>query len=378
MNRSRHAGVCLAFVLTACVADRVDREGVATWTLVPEITIGGHDEGPESFSDLRGIGVDSRGRIYVLDAQEQAVRLFEPDGRFVRHTGRNGDGPGELRGANGIAVDVSDRLWVYDPRARRVTIFDSSGALFATHSLQISSYAFVWPGTIDSLGRLFDQQGAQVDTSWVPFLRRSDLVAGTADTLPLPTCPAQVTPPYEFRGERGGGVIGVPFAGDRYVRLDPRGFTWCGDTRELRLTQFRLGDSTPVREIRAEVLPAAVTAEERDTAIAEIRRFGRGAEWDPDFGLIPATKPIIEALDFDDRGRTWVRATTRAGSMLFVFDTSGRHVATAPFPATAPRWFPLVIRGDRVHAIVTDSLDVPAVMRFSIEESEDAGAVTPR
>lgn len=370
MSRAGRARASLALaVLAGCAGDRAEGGGVASWALVPEVTIGGHDEGPGSFSDLRGIGVDSRGRIYALDAQEQQVRLFGPDGGFVRQVGRNGDGPGEFRGANGIAVDASDRLWVYDPRARRVTIFDSSGAVSATHPLQISSFSYVWPGSIDSLGRLYDQQGTQVDTSWVPFIRRADLAAGTADTLPLPTCPAKITPPYEFRGERGGGVIGVPFAGDRYVRLDPRGFIWCGDTRELRLTQYRLGDSTPVREIRAEALPAPVTAEERDTAIAEIRRFGRGADWDPDFDLIPATKPVVEALDFDDRGRTWVRAATRAGAMLFVFDTSGRHVATAPLPVQAPRWFPLVIRGDRVHAITADSLDVPAVMRFRIRDS---------
>ncbi len=350
----------------------MEPEGAAAWTLAPEITIGGADEGPESFSDIRGISVDSRGRVYVLEAQEQQVRLFDSGGAFVRPVGRNGDGPGEFRGANGIAVDAADRLWVYDPRARRVTIFDSSGAVSATHPLQISSYAYVWPGTIDSLGRLYDQQGAQVDTTWVPFIRRSDLAAGKADTLSLPTCPAEITPPYAFRGDRGGGVIGVPFAGDRYVRLDPRGFVWCGDTRELRLAQFHLGDSVPLREISAEVLPAPVTAAERDTAIAEIRRFGQGAGWDPDFSLIPGTKPVVEALDFDDQGRPWVRAATSTGWMLFVFDTSGRQLASASLPVTAPRWFPLVIRGDRLYAITTDSLDIPAVMRFRIVQSSPA------
>lgn len=370
---ARTTGPAAFLILAACSGERTETRAAASWTLAPEITIGGEDAGPESFSDVRGIGVDSRGRVYVLDAQEQQVRLFDADGAFVRGVGRVGDGPGEFRGANGIAVDASDRLWVYDPRARRVTIFDSTGAVSATHPLQISSYAYVWPGTVDSLGRLYDQQGAQVDTTWVPFIRRSDFGAGTADTLSLPTCPAELTPPYEFRGDRGGGVIGVPFASDRYVRLDPRGFVWCGDTRELRLTRFRLGDSVALRQISAEVLPAPVTAEERDTAIAEIRRFGRGATWDPDFSLIPRTKPIVEALDFDDQGRAWVRTTTSAGSMLFVFDTAGGHVATVPFPAKAPRWFPLIIKGDRLHAIITDSLEVPGVMRWRILRSASGG-----
>ena len=189
---------------------------------------------------------------------------------------------------------------------------------------------------------------------------------GTADTLPLPTCPAEITPPYEFRGEHGSGVMGVPFTGSRYLRLDPRGYVWCGDTRELHLAQFRLGDSVPIRAIEAAATPARVTPEERDAAIAEVRKFGPGAEWEPDFSLIPATKPIVEALDFDDTGRPWVRAMTSAGFQLFVFDTSGRHVATAPFPAKAPRWFQLIIRGDRIYAVTTDSLDIPGVTRFRV------------
>ena len=371
-NKIVRVAALASLILAACAGEQPATDHAATWTLSPELTIGGADEGPESFSDIRGIAADSRGRIYVLEAQEQQVRLFGADGEFVRRTGRNGDGPGEFRGANGIAVDASDRLWVYDPRARRITIFDSAGAISATHPVQISSFAYVWPGTVDSLGRLYDQQGMQVDTSWVPFIRRIDLVSGSADTLPLPTCPAEITPPYEFRGERGGGVMGVPFTGARYVRLDPRGFMWCGDTRELRLAQFRLGDSMPLREISAEALPAPVTPEERDTAIAEVRRFGSGATWSPDFSLIPETKPIVDALDFDDQGRVWARATTSAGTRIFVFDTSGRHVATVPFPAKAPRWFPLVIRDNRVYAITTDSLDVPAVVRFVVSPSEQS------
>ncbi|HEU4830040.1 MAG TPA: 6-bladed beta-propeller [Gemmatimonadales bacterium] len=357
-------------LLAACASEQPEAGAVAAWTLAQNLSIGGADEGPRSFSDIRGIAADSRGRIYVLEAQEQQVRVFGPDGQFVRQLGRNGDGPGEFRGANGLAIDVADRLWVYDPRARRVTIFDSSGAVSGTHLLQVSSYGYVWPGTIDSSGRLYDQQGTRVDTTWVPFIRRIDLVGGTADTLAMPTCPANITPPYAFRSERGGGVMGVPFAGERYMRLDPRGFIWCGDTRELRLSQFVLGDSVPIREISAEALPAPVTAEERDTAIAEVRRFGAGANWDPDFSLIPETRPIVEALDFDDQGRTWVRAATSAGSQLFVFDTAGRHVAIARFPVEAPRWFPLVIAGDQIHAIISDSLDVPGVVRFRVSRAE--------
>jgi hypothetical protein len=356
-----------ALGVLACGPDTGNEPQFATWSLAPAVTIGGGDEGPASFSDIRGIAVDGQGRIHVLEAQEQEVRLFDGNGAFVRRVGRNGDGPGEFRGANGIAVDASDRLWVYDPRARRVSVFDSAGNLAVTHSLSIQSFGYVWEGGLDAEGRLYDRQGIRIDTLWTPIIRRTDFERMTSDTLAWPGCEAASIPGYTFESERSNGVIGVPFAPRQYVRYDPRGYAWCADTRTISIAQYRLGDSLPFRALTAPASPAPVTAAERDSAIAEVRKFGAGiGRGDPDFSLIPAVKPILHAVDPDDEGRLWVRAVTNEGPRLFVFDSGGRHVAVAPFTPGVSPWLPLVVRGGRVHAVATDSLDVPVVRTFVV------------
>jgi hypothetical protein len=51
--------------------------------LVDELTIGrGGDENCQ-FGELRSAQVDSEGRIYALDGKDCAIKVFDPDGRFV-------------------------------------------------------------------------------------------------------------------------------------------------------------------------------------------------------------------------------------------------------------------------------------------------------
>lgn len=370
----RLASFTLAFGLlhAACGPRESEHPEAATWTLTPVVTIGGDEEGAASFSDIRGVAVDGQGRVYILEAQEQEVRLFDAKGTLVRRIGRNGDGPGEFRGANGVAVDRYDRLWVYDPRVRRVTVFDSAGGLAATHALTIQSYGYVWDGGVDAEGRIYDRQGVRIDTVWTPFIRRTDLERMTSDTLALPECEAATVLPYTFRSERSSGVIGVPFAPSQYVRYDPGGRAWCADTRTVAIAEYRLGDSVPYRTLTAAADPAPVSPAERDSAIAEVRKFGAGiGAGDPDFALIPATKPILQAIDPDDEGRAWVRAMTSEGARLLVFDSAGKQIAIAPFVAGVSPWLPLTVRRGRVYAVAADSLDVPVVRIFSV--STNAG-----
>ncbi|MGH7657404.1 MAG: 6-bladed beta-propeller, partial [Gemmatimonadales bacterium] len=100
---------------------------VAEWTLEQDLFIGGGNEGPESFADIRGLAVDDWGRMYVLDQQMKVVRLFDSSGVFIRKMGREGEGPGEFVYPNGLMLADSGRIWVYDPRANRVTVLDSTG-----------------------------------------------------------------------------------------------------------------------------------------------------------------------------------------------------------------------------------------------------------
>lgn len=340
---------------------------VPAFSFTPELTIGGQDSGPASFGDVRGLAVGPAGVIYVLEAQQQEVRLFDSAGRFVRTLGRRGDGPGEFRGANGIALDRSGGLWVYDPVAHRITQFDSTGRLAGTRVFPTSSYGYLWEGGVDSAGSLYDIQYIRKDTATIQVLRRFNLGTGAADTLALPHCAPRMKY-LKFGGDRGYMVMGVPFTGGQYVHFERNDVVWCADTRDVALHRYVPGDTVPTATYSVTVTPEPVTRAELDSvsrAIDSIRqKTGPG-----DFSRsdVPTAKPALLGLFGDDQGRTWAVARTAEGIRMITFSGEGRVLANSPwswrFSGPQPE-----IHGGHLWAAVRDSLDVPEIVRLRINE----------
>lgn len=359
-----------ALVLTiACGApDQADTGSIAEWTLEQDLFIGGEDVGPKSFADIRGLAVDDWGRMYVLEAQTYQVRVFDSTGAVVRVIGRQGSGPGEFGEPNGLALARNGDIWVYDPNEHRVTVFDSSGKLDRIHAISVFSWSHILEGGLDSAGRFYDQQLMRTDTGMVRVMRRSDFARGLTDTLPLPPCSAPFTPWWDI----GDNSMSVPYSTGLYMSVDPRGVVWCGDTREVRVARYELGDTVPEMFLRAPVTPAPVTEEARAVAIERVERFKeRSGAPDAavDYSRIPDVMPVLLSVDLDRSGRAWVRVQTDRGDRVLVFDSIGRQVAAAGMPVNA-RWLPLVVRDDHVYVITTDSLDVPGIVRLRVDRGE--------
>jgi hypothetical protein len=60
--------------------------------------IGGYDD-DEIFGVIVDIITDGDGNFYLLDAQLSEIKVYSPDGEYLRTIGREGEGPGEFRGA---------------------------------------------------------------------------------------------------------------------------------------------------------------------------------------------------------------------------------------------------------------------------------------
>lgn len=69
------------------------------------------------------------GRLYVLDAGNFRVQVFEPDGTFVRRWGKVGNELGNLARPRGLAVDDDDHVYVVDAAFANFQVFDSDGQL---------------------------------------------------------------------------------------------------------------------------------------------------------------------------------------------------------------------------------------------------------
>ena len=79
------------------------------------------------------------GRIVVLDLGLPGVRLYSPDGRWIRDLGRVGDGPGEYRSPKAL-VAVGNDVVVLDAVGRLLR-YPAAGAVGTTEAIRLPTFA---------------------------------------------------------------------------------------------------------------------------------------------------------------------------------------------------------------------------------------------
>ncbi len=84
-------------------------------------------DGSGYIAQSKGVGVDSEGHVYVVDALFDRVQIFDPDGgRFLLAFGGQGSDAGAMWLPAGLAV-ARDRIYVADSFNRRIQVFEFLG-----------------------------------------------------------------------------------------------------------------------------------------------------------------------------------------------------------------------------------------------------------
>ncbi len=86
---------------------------------------GKHEGG--KFVGPTNVAVDKEGSVYVADTLNNRIQIFDADGKFVRMFGRQGDSPGEFIRPKGIAVDSEGHVYVADAEFNNFQIFSRDG-----------------------------------------------------------------------------------------------------------------------------------------------------------------------------------------------------------------------------------------------------------
>lgn len=359
-------------------------------TVAEDLRIGSVDDPDRGFSRIDGVEVGPDGRIYVLDGQDQQIRVFDDTGRPLRAIGRRGDGPGEFTRALFFGFK-DDTLWVNDAGQMRVTLMSAEGQVFSTFPVgsemvssppgpMVMARAGVLraDGLLDSYPLVAVAAGADLpDSVAVPELvfDRHGGVVDTAGYGPLPFAPFRTI-------TLGGRQVFVPGAPsdqaltvampDGKVVVDRRApatgpeavFTVTrirtpADTVYRRVLRYRPRGFTPafVDSLVARSLGAAVRASALDSAAAE--RALRDALELPAFQT-----PVSEGHAGED-GSLWLRREDDGGPVFewIVLQADGTPRGRFELPRSAAvHW----AEGGTVYAAVADDLGVPWVVRYRI------------
>ena len=365
--------VVLGGALTSCTAPGDtpgDTPVVPEWTLRETLRIGDGDEGPTSFSWIKGIAEDADGQLYVYEQSTQDIRVFNAAGAHVRTIGRRGSGPGELRNAEGIVLASDGALWVRDAANGRITRLALDGAPLDAWSMTWCSSQGTWLPRVTA-ERIVDLDcvpSADDDLAWNVLAYRTDRSA--VDTLGRRAAcgtradydAATWITPLENGGTR---YRPIPWAPRPASTVDATGATWCAPSSG-RYELLRIGLGGDTVRVSRDLAPVPVSAGQRDSVIAEIESRGPTGV---DFARLPNVKPMIDRLTVDDQDRLWVRRDLADGRIAFdLFSAGGTHEATVTLAGVrTPAQLPFVVRGDVVLLVLLGEDDVPQVGRFVIE-----------
>lgn len=352
-----------------------------TWTLVEELRVGSMDgAGPDAFAYLKGLVVLEDGGFAVLDSQAQELRLFDSDGTHVATHGRKGQGPGEFVDANGLMLGPNGRLWVPDARNGRVSVFDPEDGFIESFPFADGNYGWVWDGAM--------VDGSRIYRPWSDgnrqLIRVYDLTMTLVDSLQLPSegpeneavDPESQSGVFYLELDGGYSMHRIPFFAFTVSFIDSRGAVWStrGGVPEYRITQREPGGGTTlVVETRRPAVP--VPGVERDSAIDEFRQMlsDADANRELDWSRVPTVKPAVEAIFESGEGNLWVRTPSPGGGVLFdVYARDGTYLGTASWGLglSFSEQVDPVVRGDLAWLVVTDEVDVPYVVRVQIAPAE--------
>lgn len=185
------------------------KDKVIAGSLATEFAIGAEDgEDWELLSRVMGAAFDAKDNLYVLDAGNHRVLVFDARGRFVRSIGKKGGGPGELLSPVGVAVTRDGYVAVTDLGRPGVSLFKPDGSFAKNLVLG------------DSLGVPNPQNSAQAHPAGGIVVRSNPLIMR-----------ARAAAEGELRGPTG-------------PRLSP--ITWLkADGKSVRLAAFELPSLTP-------------------------------------------------------------------------------------------------------------------------------------
>ena len=336
------------------------------WTFTPTLTLGGEEQGPEAFYMVREstVGVDSAGRIYVLDADGHRLLVFAGDGSHLRTLGREGEGPGEMAWPIGLTVKPDGTALIDDIGRGTVHGFDAEGLALDSREELVPNNRRIWgaDGYYSAISTLEDDQ------KLYRFLRVVD-----ADTTEL----ARLTEP-------AAGVVELESCGMALSGLSPLyspGIVWDawrdqGVARVGAGYQIDVFDgSTLVASYRRAVAPVKADRDLAKRQLGEGMRMMTSAgvrecEWEEVIEKrgVAEVIPAIRTLRVGPDGRIWVgRGGPRPEpTPTDILAADGSYVGTLSADAPYPIGF---LPDGRILATETDELDVVRLVVYRVDET---------
>lgn len=314
----------------------------------------GRDDGPEEYTFGRIIAIAAKGKgpVYVYDDQFHQFRMYDVNGRFIRHIGRKGRGPGEYQYIIGLSVMQDGRIAAWDARSIRINLYDAGGKSLRDLQLRLGGSLFT-----DNVFATDTANTFYVLTLSLGRLRmlHADATGTVVDTIRFP------------RGQPFQGMDGV------HARLESafhhHGYYVWGIS-DRYVIHGRHPDGRPLQIQRSETAVAFSSAERSQVQAAldsSLRREREDERPRGEYGVVPSVKPFFTNIRVAGDGSIWV-SRIAPSPQFDVFAADGAFLGSVPIP---PGVDIELIDGEYLWGTARDADGVMSVVRYRLVEKHD-------
>jgi hypothetical protein len=112
-------------------------EGRFDLLLTEDFTVGeGVGDEPGVLNQPRDLKVDERGYLFVLDAGDNNIKVYDAEGAYSHTIGKSGQGPGELGRFIYFDISPEGKVFVMDGMNRRISLFEKDGTFISSFSIE--------------------------------------------------------------------------------------------------------------------------------------------------------------------------------------------------------------------------------------------------
>ena len=323
------------------------------------------------------------GRLVLLNAGTQEIRIYDPSGALVARAGRRGQGPGEFTVPVSLRAYVDGSIHVFDRGTARVTVFDPDLEVQETHRLSgVGSNRFpvgnsMRPMRDGGVPRALSLRSVYDLASSGPGLRTDSLRLVIDHPVEGVTELAREALVDRFRLSDGIGISpAIPFGPRALVGAGPDAVV-LGTTHSR---EFQVIDASgrSVRTIHAEGRLREVRPEDwavfQDSALARSAQAVTPLGPDPRLGRLHRrflreaprhpTYPIFRALRVGDAGTLWLEQAEAgpSGDRIWQRVDAEDRVARLSLP---PSWRPIGFGADHVIVRKEDEYGVESVFVYA-------------
>ena len=283
---------------------------------------------------IEGLAYGPDGNIAILDCAMASVRVYSPEGEYLRQIGRRGNGPGELQSI--AFLGISEDGFVY--------LTGDGAEVLGVH--QFDYYTGEWLGSLSSLGTPPTCIEGAEDSFYVRKDINFDVSSDEPQLLisiskyacgaeePIVTYVEETTPfnPVDMASMAElfwyGYDIAADFSGNVYIAQR--------STDEAEVVIYD-SDGTEAGRIELDLEPVLRTEEEIEmeklilTAKMSIMEMDQVPPLDPD-----PYKPLIKGLEVDGEGNIWVQHGGASVPKFSVFNSSGELIYYAEVAGNPP------------------------------------------